>query len=344
MPLRGLRRLDSLAGRPPRRRSRRMRIAAVVSLLIHLVIAVLLLVTIPRGHKEEVLPPPAPVTMVFNTGRREGPTLPNPSLVTSPGKAPPTPPVEATPLPTPPVPPTPPLPEAPTPTAPPPVQPPAAAKPPPAPSQPPPPAPSPPPPPPDAEPAPSPPPPPPKPRPVPPPPKPAPPKPAPPPRPEKREAPLDFPAPMNFSFGNQLRAPKALPRQAARPHIPGTIDMSMGPATRGAANPTPYSDNDDTAAGTDWRNALSRWVAEHAYYPEQARRFGEEGDAMVHVIAKSDGTVKEVELVRKSGSMWLDIALVALFRDAHIPPFPAGGDEPLEFNFLMHYMLIRQEQ
>lgn len=117
--------------------------------------------------------------------------------------------------------------------------------------------------------------------------------------------------------------------------------MSLGPASRGAADPTPYSDRDETAAGADWRNALSRWVAEHAYYPEQARRSGEEGDAMVHVIASSDGRVKEVELVQKSGSMWLDIALVALFRDAHIPPFPAGGNEPLEFNFLMHYVLIR---
>lgn len=321
MPLKGLRRLDSLAGRPPRRRARRMRIAAVVSLLIHLAIAVLLLVTIPRGHKEEVLPPPAPVTMVFDAGRREGPTLPNPSLLTSPGRGPATPPAEAAPLPTPPlpppVPPAPPMPEAPTAAAPPPAEAPAAEQQPPTPSQPPPP----------------------KPRPTPPPKT----QPTPPPRPEKREAPLDFPAPMNFSFGNQRQAPKASPRQAARPHIPGTIDMSMGPAARGADNPTPYSDNDDSAAGTDWRNALSRWVAEHAYYPEQARRFGEEGDAMVHVIAKSDGTVKEVELIRKSGSMWLDIALVALFRDAHIPPFPAGGDEPLEFNFLMHYMLIRQE-
>lgn len=117
--------------------------------------------------------------------------------------------------------------------------------------------------------------------------------------------------------------------------------MSLGPAARGAADPRPYSDRDDDAAAADWRNALSQWVAEHAYYPDQARRAGEEGDATVHVIASSDGKVKEVELIGKSGSVWLDMGLVALFRDAHIPPYPGGGDEPLEFNFLMHYVLIR---
>ena len=77
------------------------------------------------------------------------------------------------------------------------------------------------------------------------------------------------------------------------------------------------------------------------YYPEQARRDGEEGDAKVHVLAASDGRVREVELIGKSGSMWLDLALLSLFRDQHIPPYPGGGSEPIEFNFTMHYVLIR---
>ena len=123
------------------------------------------------------------------------------------------------------------------------------------------------------------------------------------------------------------------------PHIPGTIDMSLGPATRGAEDVTPFGDK--AAEGADWRNALSRWVAQHAYYPEQARRDGEEGDARVHVVAEPSGRVKLVELVGKSGSMWLDMALLSLFRDQQIPRLPYGTTEPVDFNFTMHYVLIR---
>jgi protein TonB len=117
--------------------------------------------------------------------------------------------------------------------------------------------------------------------------------------------------------------------------------MSLGPATRGTLNTTPFANRDEEADGADWRNALSRWVAEHAYYPEQARRDGEEGDAKVHVVAAPSGRVKLVELTGKSGSMWLDLALLALFRDQQIPPLPYGTKEPVEFNFTMHYVLIR---
>jgi protein TonB len=146
---------------------------------------------------------------------------------------------------------------------------------------------------------------------------------------------------MNFSFGTPQRASPSAARPQFRPHIPGTIDMSLGPASRGTADPTPFSDRDEDAAGADWRNALSRWVAEHAYYPEQARRDFEEGDAKVRVRAEPTGRVKEVELIGKSGSMWLDLALLALFRDQHIPPLPPGEKEPIEFNFTMHYVLVR---
>jgi periplasmic protein TonB len=335
--------MDALASRPPRRRPWRLRLAVLVSLLIHGAILVLLLVTITRRETEEMLPPPAPVTMLFESGRREGPTLPNPTLQATPS-APPSaeapPPAQELPLPAPPLPPAepprapPPLPPPPpVETAPPRVEvpapprvevPPPTAEPAPLPPPPPPPA---------ARPAPA-------------------PKPPPVQQPARQKAPpkpSDFPAPMDFSFGKPL-APSSAPsaasssaavRPRSSPHVPGTIDMSLGPASRGTADPTPYSDSDEGRAGADYRNLLSAWVAQHAYYPEQARRDGEEGDARVHVLAAPDGRVKEVELTGKSGSMWLDLALQALFRDQHIPPYPGGGSEPIEFTFTMHYVLIR---
>lgn len=115
----------------------------------------------------------------------------------------------------------------------------------------------------------------------------------------------------------------------------------MGPVKPGPSDDTPFGDIDDAKAGPDWRNLLSRWVSEHAYYPPEARNNGEEGTAKVHVVAMPSGKVTTVELIGRSGSMWLDLALQALFRDAHIPPIP-GGTEPIEFNFTMHYILIRR--
>ena len=334
MPLSGLRRTEARSGRPPRRRPWRIRLAALISLLIHVAIGVSLLLTIRREGKPELLPPPSPVTMVFESGRKTGPTLPNPDLQATPSAPPmpPSSPVEAAPLPTPPLPPaTEPPPAA---TSPPVPEPRAPAPPAPTPLPAEPPAPSPPveiPPPPPAEQAPLP-----RPPPVP---KPSPAR--PPPRQAAPPKPSDFSAPMNFTFGKPNLASPSPARLRSTPHIPGTIDMSLGPASKGTADPTPLSQHDEDAAGADWRNALSRWVADHAYYPEQARREVEEGDATVRVLADPDGRVKEVELIGKSGSMWLDLALQALFRNQHIPALPSGDHDPIEFNFTMHYVLIR---
>jgi periplasmic protein TonB len=146
---------------------------------------------------------------------------------------------------------------------------------------------------------------------------------------------------MDFNFGKPV-APATPVRPRSSPRAPGTFDLSLGPAAKGAFNPTPYSDRDEGREGADYRNALSQWVREHAYYPPQASGKREEGDATVHVLAGPDGRVKEVELIGKSGSMWLDLALLSLFRDQHIPPYPGGGSEPIEFNFTMHYVLIRR--
>ncbi len=146
---------------------------------------------------------------------------------------------------------------------------------------------------------------------------------------------------MNFSFGKPQLALRAPGRSPPAPHIPGTIDMSLGSAARGSADDTPFSDRDKDREGADWRNALSRWVAEHAYYPTEARRDGEEGDSKVRVVADPNGRVKMVELIGKSGSMWLDLALLSLFRDQMIPALPYGTKEPIDFNFTMHYVLIR---
>ena len=239
MRLIGPNRRRTPASRRFKRRRSYLSRAWTVSLAVHLAILLLLLVTLKRKGREEWLPPPSPVTMVFESGRKEGPTLPEPSPQARPSEqAPPVP--EEPPLPLPPAPPPPP-PPPPAPAAPPvPPVPPAVEAPPPpppvekAPVERPPPAPKPPP------------------------------KRPPPPRPS------DFPAPMDFSLGRPLGAPQqARPRTFAAPHRPGTLDMSLGPAKKGAPNISPFADIDTDEGGPDWRNALSRWVSEHAYYPSR---------------------------------------------------------------------------
>jgi periplasmic protein TonB len=141
---------------------------------------------------------------------------------------------------------------------------------------------------------------------------------------------------MNYSF-NQAPPSRPQPRTASRGF--STLDFSLAPR-QGATDTSPFSRVAGAHVGPDWRNELSAWVRAHAYYPEQAAMNGEDGDVMVRVAANPDGHVTGVELRSKSGSVWLDMALVALFRDAHLPPLH-DENEPITFDFLMHYILIR---
>jgi TonB family protein len=141
---------------------------------------------------------------------------------------------------------------------------------------------------------------------------------------------------MNYTFG-----PRAHPTARSAPAQPNRYaDLSMGPAARGNLDTTPFGEITGTNVGPDWRNALSAWVHAHAYYPDQAIQLDQSGDSTVRVVTNPDGRVTSVELEAKSGSPWLDLALLALFRGAHLPPLPPSEKEPMTFNFTMRYILI----
>lgn len=126
------------------------------------------------------------------------------------------------------------------------------------------------------------------------------------------------------------------------PRPRGSIDLSLGPAIRGALDVSPLSQVAGRNPGPDWRNALSAWVRDRSYYPSQAVAANEEGRAKVRVTANPNGRVTEVVLLSRSGSIWLDLALQALFRDATLPRFPSDVNGPVSFDFTMRYTLIRQ--
>ena len=292
----------------------------LVSLWLHLTLILLMVVTVRYDRVEEELPPPSTVAMVFEGGTPEGPALPHPQPnVTTPSEppTPPTPPPAPTPPPQVAIQPPPPAPQA----APAPVQPPA------------PPAPQPPP---VAVEIPPPRPPPPLamviPRPVPQAPRTAPPTTVAPSRPPA------FPSPMNFSFNQPVPPARAATRAPSR-GAPNTLDFSLAPR-QGATDNSPFSRVAGAHVGPDWRNELSAWVRSHAYYPEQAAMNEEDGDVTVQVVANPNGRVTSVEMKSRSGSQWLDLALLGLFRGANLPPLH-DETEPITFNFTMHYILIR---
>jgi periplasmic protein TonB len=295
------------------------------SLLLHAVILGALLVRLKWEPEAEPLPPPAPVSMIFEGGRPQGPSTPEPTPLpgqeteqkapsqreASPGLTG-TPPPPAVTAPQPEAmsrPPTPPPTVAPpqvTPVAPPvPPEPSEVTVPPPQTS---PPVPQ---------------------------PAPAPEKPLPPVRqasPAQRLS--DFPAPMDLTLGPPPEKPGVT--ALGRPLFSLTLPK------KGPNDPTPYSMETDAEVGLDWRNALSAWVESHAYYPTQASEMHQQGSVRVLVTTLPNGRVTSVELEHGSGSPWLDLALQGMFRGARLPPLPkSAGDEPVPFHFTMHYIIVR---
>jgi periplasmic protein TonB len=309
----------------------------LASLWLHLTLLLLLVVSVEYQHPTEGLPPPSTVAMVFENGNSQGAPQVAPQIV-------PGPPVDLPPVPTPrPTPraaavPPPPTPEAVPMPVPPPVPrtvPPETIPLPRVPSVPSPPAPVA-----NGE--------------IPPPPPPAPPVPRQaerpalamvvprPPLPQRSpnaEAPSRprpepaFPTPMNFSFGGSPQPPARAP---SHPGAGGRSTLDISLTMRDGETGTTLNGR----GGRDWGNELVAWVDRHKYYPSQAAVNGEDGDVTAQVVVNPDGHVNSVELKSRSGSQWLDMALVSLFRDATVPP-PPDKNAPSTFNFTMHYILIR---
>lgn len=148
---------------------------------------------------------------------------------------------------------------------------------------------------------------------------------------------------MNFTFGGQ---PGLVPRQYAAPRAPGArqpLNFSLGAVNHGVGEVRPFADFHGGQVGADWRNALRRWLEEHAFYPQQAAERGEDGDVVIRVVATADGRVQSATLLSRSGSQWLDMAARALFDDAVLPPIPPNVANPtFSFDLTIHYILLRQ--
>jgi protein TonB len=92
----------------------------------------------------------------------------------------------------------------------------------------------------------------------------------------------------------------------------------------------------------DWIGKLKQWWDVHSFYPKDASMSDQGGAVRVHMAIDPDGWVRSVEVVRGSGSDTLDTAAVAVFRNAHLPPFPPGTTAPPgSVEVTLHYIPTR---
>ncbi|MBB5372145.1 energy transducer TonB [Acidocella aromatica] len=165
--------------------------------------------------------------------------------------------------------------------------------------------------------------------------------------------------------------PKPVPRQrqAAHPNPHPTLPqhyvmmdgMSYGTPSTSTASPSasrgkgmnlslPQNDTQAVTgadfavhgdAGADWDAALTKWVSEHAYYPQAAIEQHQQGTAEVEFTVDRHGHVTGLRLLRSADSTFLDQAWELLFADNQLPPFPADAkDDHVTVDYTVHYQLV----
>ena len=83
---------------------------------------------------------------------------------------------------------------------------------------------------------------------------------------------------------------------------------------------------------------LKQWWDQRSFYPREASQTNEGGSVRLRVVIAADGEVTFVQVVQGSGSSVLDNAALAVFRNAHLPPFPPGTPaQPADVLVTLHY-------
>ncbi len=163
-----------------------------------------------------------------------------------------------------------------------------------------------------------------------------------PPRPRQqalqRPLPGAFPPPIDLNFG-----PAA--SRAPAPRVAGSsraIDLSLGAPKPGPNKSEAFFDIRAANIGSDWAQGLAAYWRRHRYYPQQAAQNGEDGTVEIQIVVNRQGRVESVEIQRRSGSPWLDMAAVGTWRNAQLAPLPAENtDRTITIPLTINYVLIR---
>ena len=164
----------------------------------------------------------------------------------------------------------------------------------------------------------------------------------PPPMPHPHPAPQHKtrPAPQQkYVFLNGMNYGNVSPVAPPAPPAPRGMNFSLPTSDAQAATASDFSVKGD--AGADWDSALTKWVQEHAYYPQAAAEQGQEGTATVQFTVDRNGHVTGLKLLDSAGSPFLDQAWEQLFNDNTLPPFPKDAkDGHVTVRYTVHYVLI----
>ena len=147
-------------------------------------------------------------------------------------------------------------------------------------------------------------------------------------------APAPIPVPLPPTPVAQVHPPRAQPqRAAARSPVNPAGAPAHAPAGQNAASRAGDANN-----GAAWMGKLKQWWDQHSFYPKEASQTNEGGNVKVHIVIAPDGQVTSIEVVQGSGLSVLDAAAVAVFRNAHLPPFPPGTPaQPADVVVTLHY-------
>lgn len=155
---------------------------------------------------------------------------------------------------------------------------------------------------------------------------------------QQRPAPGAFPPPIDLNFGRAAS-------RAPMPRVPGSsraIDLSLGAPKLGPNKSEAFFDIRAANIGADWAQGLAAYWRRHRYYPPQAAQNGEDGTVEIQIVVNRQGRVESVEIQRRSGSPWLDMAAVGTWRNAQLEPLPAENtDRTITIPLTINYLLIR---
>lgn len=145
-------------------------------------------------------------------------------------------------------------------------------------------------------------------------------------------------APMDLNFGQaSSRAPA--PRGSAGSRA---IDFSLGTPKAGPNRSEAFFDARAANVGADWAQGLAEYWRRHRYYPRQAAENGEDGTVQVVLVVNRLGRVQSVEVKTRSGSPWLDMAALSVWRNAQLAPLPAENPNPtVTIPLTINYILLR---
>lgn len=168
---------------------------------------------------------------------------------------------------------------------------------------------------------------------------PPPPVPAPPPSPPPVVQAHPPPAPLQRPAARPAPPQHATARPSSRraavnsAEAPDATDGQSGASSAGAASHAASANN-----GAAWMGKLKQWWDQRSFYPKEASQTNEGGTVRVRIVIAADGQVTAIEVVQGSGSSVLDAAAVAVFRNAHLPPFPPGTSaQPADMVVTLHY-------